>query len=294
MLTNIFTGEDIVIGQVVVGVLYWVAHTGLRIAITLLAAELVIRMVHRMLGRIIHRAVNPKRFPNKKDREQREKTLLTLLSPAVRVAIWVAAIIVILTQLGVNLTALAAGAGFFGLVVGIGAQSFITDTVSGFFIILENQFRIGDIVSINNVSGKVEDITMRTTILRDLDGQVHYIENGEIKLATNMTMQFAKINMDVGVSYDSDIDKVERVMNDVGKELAEDENWETYFIEPIQFARIENFSDSSIVVKVLGEVKPGKQWKVAGEYRRRLKKAFDTNNIEIPLPQRVVHRAKHK
>ena len=201
----------------------------------------------------------------------------------------------ILSELGVDIGPLLAGAGIAGVALGFGAQSMVEDYLSGMFIILENQFRVGDVVRINNedrISGVVEHITVRQTVLRDLDGMVHHIPNGEIKVATNMTMEYSSINLDVGVGYDTDIDKLEKLVNEVGIELLKDTDWKDKIIEAPKFERVDEFGDSAIIIKILGTTQPMEQWKVTGELRRRLKKAFDKNNIEIPFPQRTIHKAK--
>ena len=141
------------------------------------------------------------------------------------------------------------------------------------------------------VSGVVEQVTLRETVLRDLDGMVHHVPNGEIKISTNMTLEFSGINLDVGVGYDTDIEKLEKVINKVGEDLSKDENWKNDIIEPPKFLRISDFGDSAIMIKIVAKTEAMKQWKVTGELRKRLKIAFDKNNIEIPFPQRVIHQA---
>lgn len=140
----------------------------------------------------------------------------------------------------------------------------------------------------------VEDINLRTTVLRDLDGIVHYVPNGEIKKSSNLSKDFARVNLNVGIAYNSDLEKVISVVNRVGKELAEDPQFKSSIIKPPQFLRVDEFADSSINIKILGETKPLKQWEVAGELRKRIKIAFDKEGIEIPFPQRVVHYAPEK
>jgi small conductance mechanosensitive channel len=154
---------------------------------------------------------------------------------------------------------------------------------------MENQYRVGDVVCLGDTCGLVEDITPRITILRDLDGTVHHIPNGEITKASNLSKVFANVNINIGVSYSADLEKVISVINTVGKKLSSDPEWKENIIEPPQFLRVDDFADSAVVVKILGKTEPLKQWDVAGEFRKRIKLAFDKNNIEIPFPQRVVH-----
>ena len=175
---------------------------------------------------------------------------------------------------------------------GFGAQFLIRDVIAGMFLILENQYRVGDVVKVGGVSGMVEEITLRKTTLRDLDGIVHHVPNGEIKDASNYSKTFSRVNLDVGVSYSSDIEKVIKVVNMVGKDLAENPEWKGKIIKAPQFLRVDDFADSAVVIKILGDTQPLKQWEVTGELRKRLKIAFDKNGIEIPFPQRVVHTKK--
>ncbi|MFA5421046.1 MAG: mechanosensitive ion channel family protein, partial [Patescibacteria group bacterium] len=152
--------------------------------------------------------------------------------------------------------------------------------------------RIGDVVSFDGDSGSVEDITLRMTTLRDLNGTVHHIPHGEIKRVSNLSKSFARVNLDISVSYNSKLENVINVVNRVGKELAEDDKFKNSIIKAPEFLRVDDFADSAIIIKILGDTKPLKQWEVTGELRKRLKLAFDEAGIEIPFPQRVIHQAK--
>ncbi len=242
--------------------------------------------------KLIRRAIRPEHFKTKKDEKQREETLLSTANAGVRAVIWVIAGLLLMAQIGINIGPLLAGAGIAGVALGFGAQSMVEDFLAGFFILAENQYRVGDVVELNQtVSGVVERVTLRETVLRDLDGMVHHVPNGEIKVATNMTMEYANVNLDMGVGYDTDIEKLEKVINDVGKLLSEDSDWQDDILEPPQMLRVDDFADSAIIVKITGKTKPMKQWSITGELRKRLKIAFDKNGIEIPFPQRVIHEA---
>lgn len=249
-------------------------------------------LIRTMTGRVIRRLVKDHKHTSASEARKREETLTGIIHTVSGIALWAIGIAVILSQLQVNLAAIATGAGVIGVIVGLGAQSAIKDYLAGFAIILENQFRIGDVVTLASaggpVSGTVEDITIRITRLRDLDGVLHTVPNGSIDVVSNKTFQFANINLDVGVSYDTDIALAEKTINAVGKEMAADEKWEKKFIEPITFLRVNAFADAAVTLKILGKVKPGTQWDVAGEYRRRLKIAFDKAGITIPYPHVVI------
>lgn len=271
-------------------------NTVAQIAITLLAAALLQLVSNRVTRRVVHSLVHRHSHHSRADEKKREKTLVTMLHTTISVIIWITATILILTELNVNVAAILTGAGVVGIIVGFGAQSTIGDILAGMFIIIENQYRVGDIVTLSasgkEISGVVEDITIRITRLRDLDGNLHTVRNGLTTIVTNQSFGYANVNIDTRVAYSSDIDFVEKIINQVGKDLAEDEQWQRHIKEPISFMRIERFDDSGITVKALGKVEPAMQWDVTGEFRRRLKKAFEQNGITIPLPQVVVRTAK--
>ena len=198
----------------------------------------------------------------------------------------------ILSELGIDTGAMLAGLGVVGIAVGFGAQSIVKDFFTGFLILLENQYRVGDVVCIENKCGLVEDINLRMTVLRDLDGTVHHIPNGEIKIASNLSKYRANVNLDIPISYKENIDKVITIINNVGNDLANDKNWKDVIHSAPQVLRVDNFADSAIILKITGETKPLEQWSVTGELRKRIKITFDKNKIEIPFPQVVIHQAK--
>src|SRR6266498_589099 len=273
-------------------------HVWIQILLTIIVALLVQMLLRASIEGLVHRVVARHRYANKNESEKREDTLVDVLRTIVAVITWTIAIFVVLGQLDVNIAALLTGAGVVGVVVGFGAQNSIKDFLAGIYIIAENQYRVGDIVSLyaggKDAAGVVEDITMRITRLRDLDGNLHTIHNGTITVVTNLSFDFANVNVNVRVGYDADIDKVEKVMNQVGQKMAKDKVWADAIVEPIQFLRVDAFGESAIDVKALGKVEPAMQWDVAGEFRRRIKVAFAEHGITIPYPQIVVHTSKAK
>ena len=261
----------------------------LNIILILCVAYLMRRFAMLFIRRLIRRAIKPDSFKTEMDEKQREDTLVSTVGAGIRVTIWVLTVLLLLAEIGIDIAPLLAGAGIAGVALGFGAQSMVKDFLAGVFILMENQYRVGDVVEINQtVSGQVEMVTLRATTLRDLDGMVHHIPNGEITIATNMTMEYANVNLDIGVGYSTDIDQLEKVINKVGQDLADDPKWKEKIFEAPKFLRIDNFADSAIVVKIIGMTAPMQQWAVTGELRGRLKKAFDKDNIEIPFPQRVI------
>jgi moderate conductance mechanosensitive channel len=245
------------------------------------------------IGRLVRRVIKGHKFLTPKAEKQREDTLISTLGTALQISILIIATLMLLAELGLDIAPLLAGAGIAGVALGFGAQSLVKDILAGLFIILENQYRVDDVVQINQgVAGVVTRISLRQTVLRDLDGMVHHIPNGNIEIATNLTMEYANVNLDIGVSYATDLEKLEKIINKVGRDLADDAEWKDVIFEAPQFLRVDNFADSAIIVKILGKTAPIKQWDVTGELRKRLKIAFDKEGIEIPFPQITVHQSK--
>lgn len=269
----------------------WIILHGLRIVLIVVLALILNRIACRYIEKIVRRVVIANRFLSAEAERKREDTLIRIFNWASGILILLVGSLMVLQEVGVPIGPILAGAGIVGLAVGFGGQYLIRDLISGFFIILENQYRIGDVVSFDGTSGLVEDISLRMTTLRNQDGTVHHVPHGEIKRVSNLSKDFARINLDIGVSYNSDIEKVISVVNRVGNELAADPEFGQFLIAPPQFLRINDFADSAIMIKILGETVALKQWDLTGELRKRLKIAFDREGIEIPFPQRVLHYA---
>ena len=269
-----------------------------QIVIVLIVAFVLQRLVVIVIRNFVHRLLLRHDFETKIDRMKQEDTLQSVFKTALGLLIWLVSASYILVILNVNITHIAAGAGFLGIVIGLGAQATIRDYLAGIFILTENQYRIGDIVSLagggvsQETSGVIEDISLRITKLRDLDGTLHIVRNGEASIITNRTYKYSSVVIDVGVAYDSDIDLVEKTMNQVGLGMLEQPELALIIIEPIQFFRVDAFGPSAVIIKTLGKVTPAKQWDIAGEYRRRLLAAFNKKGITIAFPQVVVHTAK--
>ncbi|HBE41004.1 MAG TPA: mechanosensitive ion channel family protein [Bacteroidales bacterium] len=275
-------------------VIPWLLDHGIKIAIIAVAAWVLNKIVSRIIIRAVRVAVMADQHTSEEGAKKREDTLVRIFNGAVRIIIILLATMMILQEIGLEIGPLIAGAGIVGLAVGFGGQYLIRDIISGLFLILENQYRIGDIININGTGGLVEDINLRKTRIRDINGIVHHIPHGEIKIVSNLSKSYARVNLDIGISYNTDLEHVIEVINRTGKELAEDPRFKDSIISPPQFLRINDFADSAIVIKILGDTKPHKQWEITGELRKRLKIAFDREGIEIPFPQRVVHQVKSK
>jgi small conductance mechanosensitive channel len=221
--------------------------------------------------------------------EKRINTLVGIVSGAGKVIIWLIFFMMVLKKFDVDIAPIIASAGIIGLAVGFGAQELVRDVISGFFILLENQIRAGDVAIINGTGGLVEKIELRTITLRDFSGVVHIFQNGKISTMSNMTKEWSAMVFDMGVAYKEDTDVVAEVMKQVGDELMNDEEFKDKFIEPIEIFGVDKFADSAVIVKARIKTKPIQQWTVGREYRRRLKKAFDEKGIEIPFPHSTIY-----
>mgnify|MGYP001568000386 FL=1 len=270
----------------------WFFDQGIKIVAIVIVAYLIHKFAGIFIEKIIRKIIISHHFLAKEEEKKREDTLIRIFTVSLGILVWLLALLMILQETGIAIGPFLAAAGIAGLAFGFGGQYLIRDLISGLFIIMENQYRIGDVVCFDGTCGLVEDISMRMTTLRDLDGIVHHVPHGEIKRVSNLSKQFARVNLNIGISYSSNLEQVISVVNKVGKELADDPAWKEYILKPPQFLRIDDFGDSAIVIKILGDTKPLKQWDVTGELRKRLKIAFDQEGIEIPFPQRVVHQAK--
>lgn len=256
----------------------------------LLASLLLARHLIRMyLVVLIKGAIAKSSHEPKEAQKKRVDTLVRMVGALLTAGLIVIGCFVLLYIFAVDIRGLLTGLGALGVVFGLIGQSLIKDVLAGFFILIENQYRVGDVVTLGTVSGTVEDISIRITRLRDFSGNMHIVPNGAVEVITNQTFGWSNINLDIAVAYESDVSKVEKVVNEVGEAMAQDENWSIYIIEPIIFLRVERFDESAVIIKAHGRVEPGQQWPVAGEFRARLKKAFEKNGITIPYPQRVIH-----
>lgn len=267
----------------------WALDHGFKIIFIIIIAYLLKIISKRFIKRVVKAAVSSEKIVTTDAELKRMTTLVRIFSWTVSIIIVVLAFMMVVQEFGVKIGPILASAGIVGVAVGFGGQYLVRDLITGFFIIFENQYRIGDVVTIVGISGAVEDINLRITTLRDMNGTVHYIPHGEIKTVSNMAKQFSKININLSVSYKANIEHVKSVINSVGIQMAEDEDWKEYITEAPCFLRVDSLDDSSVSIKVVGVTIPLKQWDVAGEFRKRIKEAFENEGIEIPYPQRVIH-----
>ncbi len=272
-------------------VLDWFLASGIRIlgiiVIAIIALPISRFIINRIFGTVLGIAPDL-------EMKKRADTLSSLVRNIVKVVILAVALIIILEELGIDIAPILAAAGIVGLAVGFGAQNLVRDIISGFFILMEDQIRVGDIVNIGGTGGLVERITLRLTVLRDLSGNVHYIPNGSISLVTNMTKEYSYYMFDVGVGYREDTDEVVRLLKEIDEEIRADDKYNVEILEPLEILGVDKFADSAVVIKARIKTKPIKQWFVGREFNRLMKKKFDQNNIEIPFPHVTVYMGQGK
>ncbi len=279
-----------IVGIEVTPVNRWLAQHGGKIGLILFLGLAVILGSTIAIPKVIKAAVLRSRAEQTEEElNKRADTLTGVLTASVQVIVIIIFGFMLLSELGINIAPILAGVGIAGIAIGFGAQSLVKDIIAGLFILIENQYRKGDVVKIADVAGLVEDINLRRTKLRDLDGIVHIVPNGEIRVASNLTKEWSRVNLNVSVSYNTDLNHAIAVINRVGEELAKDPQWSPFILTPPKALRVDSLGDSGIEIKILGDTKPIKQWDVTGELRLRLKKAFDEEGIEIPWPHTKVY-----
>ena len=271
----------------------WLLTHGIKIVFILFVAFTIYVIGSKTLEKLIRRAVPPDGLDPDAERK-REDTLIRIFATGLKVVVWSITLMMILPEFGVNIAPILAGAGVLGLAIGFGTQNVVRDFLAGLFVIIENQYRVEDYISLDDTEGTVEDITLRKTVIRDLHGTVHHITHGSVTLVSNYTKKLGSARMSISVAYKEDLDHVMVVINRVGKQMAEESPWKENTLTAIQVVGTgpSNFGDSSIDITVTGDTKAGYQWGMLREYRRRIKYAFDQEGIEIPFPQRSVWARK--
>lgn len=260
----------------------WFQSNTIPIIIILVASYLVGQFGTRLLAVFIRRTVGRiKTDVSEDDVKKRQDTLISMFSTMLAVLVWLTASFTILQRMGIDITPLLAGAGVLGVALGFGAQSIVKDLLTGLFIIIENQYRVGDVVDIDGAAGSVEQITIRSTIVRDGDGNVHYIPNGTIAHVVNKTMGYSKVNFAIAVTADTDVDELSEIINDVGEKLAGEKAWKDKVLEAPHFLNIGNFTDTALEARIIGKTQPSQQWAVTGELRKRLLAAFTKHDIKL-------------
>jgi small-conductance mechanosensitive channel len=268
----------------------WFVQHGFRILVILIAGIVLWIVAQKAIPAMVNQTMaRPKRGESREGMKRRAETLCRVFLGLARLMIILFVLFMILAELDINIGPILAGVGVAGIAIGFGAQYVIRDLIAGVFIIMENQYRVGDVAKVADVAGLVEEVNLRKTVLRDLDGVVHHIPNGEIRVASNYSRHFARVNLDVSVSYGTDLNHAMEVINDVCNKMAEEEEWKSVIRETPQVLRVNKLGDSGIDIKIVGDVKPLEQWRVTGELRLRIKNEFDRVGIEIPWPHTKVY-----
>lgn len=262
-----------------------------RIAVILIVVWLVTKIIERGLQKLEKKLLERGYTEGETATEsaKRAETLTRLIRQGVVITSWTIAILIVLRELGVDIAPILASAGILGLAVGFGAQNLVRDVISGFFIILENQLRVGDVAIVNGTGGLVEQVNFRTVVLRDLSGIVHVFPNGAITTMSNLTQEWSAYVFDIGVAYKEDVDRVMDIMKQVGAELRADEVFGPSMIDDVEIFGVDKFADSAVQIKGRLRTQPIKQWEVGREYLRRIKIRFDEQGIEIPFPHRSIY-----
>ena len=262
----------------------WMTESGARIILLVLLAF----AANRFAASVIRNAENEIADGDDLKSFERRKRLQTVggtLRRFFSILIWSAAALMVLRELDVDITPVLTGAGIVGLAVGFGAQTLVKDIISGLFLIAEDQVRLGDVAEINGIGGAVEEINLRTIVLRDLEGTVHTIANGEIRTLANKSKDFSFYVIDIGVGYDDDTDRIVEIVREVARDLMQDPAYASSILEPLEVLGVDAFKASEVTLRFRIKTLPMKQWEVGRELRRRIKKGFEARGVSIPGPQ---------
>ena len=265
--------------------------TSFRIMLILVFAWFGMIILKKLLKKLKQRLLRQSAETDEPPSEsaKRVETLVRLVRQASLLALWLMVVLVVLKEIGVEIGPILASAGILGLAVGFGAQNLVRDIISGFFFILENQVRVGDVAIINGTGGLVERINFRTIVLRDLGGVVHVFPNGTINTLSNLTQEWSAYVFDIGVAYKENTDQVIAIMEQVGEGMKNDATLGRRMLEKPEIFGVDKLGDSAVIIKGRIKTKPIRQWEVGREYLRRVKMAFDANGIEIPFPHRTMY-----
>ncbi len=259
----------------------------------IVSITIILHLLMPILAKVIT-SLLIKNGSHNREKEKYIKTISHIFNTSFLIVLWVMAVVLMLNQFGIKVSPFLTGAGILGAVIGFGAQNIIKDILAGIFIIAENQYRVGDIVTLHpkgkEVSGTVESITLRVTKVRDMSGKIHTVRNDSSASITNHTFRYAKINLDILVGYETDIDLLEKIINKIGQKIYNNPEFNEYILEAPHFLRVTDLADSGINIKIVGKVKPGKQFIISGEIRRQILKDFKKNNITIPYPHITIDK----
>jgi small-conductance mechanosensitive channel len=271
----------------------WLLVDGIKIGIVVILGLIGYLITSRLVPRMVRKTI-ALRMRDKPEPAiaKRSKTISYVITNTIGVIIGIIVLFTILGQVGVNIGPALASLGIAGLAISFGAQSLIKDVINGLFILIEDQYGIGDVVKVGGIAGLVEEVNLRRTVLRDLDGVVHYVPNSEIGTASNFTKEYSRVNLNVSVGYGEDLERVIEVTNRICKKMFEEKEWREKIIKVPQVLRVDALGESGIDIKILGDTRPSMQWDVMGELRKRIKTVFDQEGIEIPWPHMKVYMGR--
>lgn len=269
----------------------WMMGSGVRLLIILILTVIALKMANVLANRLFKVVLKAKL---ETEMQKRAETLRSMVRYVLSTTVLAIALIMVLGEFGVKIGPILAAAGIVGVAIGFGAQHLVQDVISGFFILIEDQIRVGDVIRTAGKAGLVERVNLRMTVLRDLSGSVHYIRNGRIDVVTNMTKEFSYYVFEIGVAYRENVDEVTAVIREVDEELRQDSDFKDLILEPIEVLGLDRFADSAVIIKARVKTAPIKQWTVGREFNRRLKQKFDERNIEIPFPHMTLYMGQDK
>jgi small conductance mechanosensitive channel len=270
-------------------ILQWLLSSGPRVAVVLAVLLLVWLLGRRLAGRLVAGMVRRSRYGSEEERLERVDTLHRALKSGITLAVVTIGALALLPEFGVDVTVLLGGAAVFSLAIAFGAQNLVKDYFAGFMILVENQYSVGNVVQINETSGLVEDMTLRITTLRDLEGVAHFIPHSQIQTVSNLTYGWSRVMLDVGVAYKEDVDHVMQVLLELAREMRKDPEFGPLIVDEPEMLGVDAFAESAVVIKLIVRTRPLKQWAVKRELLRRIKNRFDELGIEIPFPHRTVY-----
>jgi len=262
-----------------------------KVLVTIILALIALKMARLLTKRILRAFMKGEPGMEMQKRVQTLSSLINYVLSFITISV---ASIMVLSEVGIEIGPILAAAGVAGVAIGFGAQSLVKDIISGFFILIEDQIRIGDVVEVAGKTGLVEKVNLRMIVIRELNGNVHYVRNSEITVVTNMSKEFSRWIFDIGVSYKEDIDEVIKVIQEVDEELRQDPYYKELILRPIEVFGLNEFADSAVVIRARTTTKPQKQWRVGREFNKRLKKKFDEKHIEIPSPHLTLYMGEDK
>lgn len=270
-------------------ILMWLQTSGIKIILIIILGFFAKIVLTKTSKTLLTSTLSKPMTSDRSDagRDKRINTIHQVLTKTIGIIIFLVVLLMIFIELDINVTPILTGAGIIGIAIGFGAQDMVKNIFHGIFILTEDQYSKGDVVTVAGITGTVEAFDLRRTIVRDLDGAQHHIPNGEITISSNKTKSWSGINLNIGVAYNTDLNKLKHIVNKVGETMSSNEN----IIQPPKLVGVEEFADSAIIVKILGRTKPGYQWGITRELRKLLKESFEQEGIEIPFPHRVeIHK----